>query len=113
MRNRGNATTWMRKGRRNDTEPTLLQALCDRGGDDGNDGLNYLQSDPFMVSTTAKGQRARGLPVGGSWNGRSGRKALEKSLSTEWKAACALQSTTGHEIKKETTMPTFSEGTPS
>ena len=31
----------------------------------------------------------------------------------EWKAACALQSTTGHEIKKETTTPTFSEGTPS
>ena len=49
MRNRGNATTWMRKGRRNDTEPTLLQALCDRGGDDGNDWLNYLQSDPVMV----------------------------------------------------------------
>ena len=26
-----------RKDRRNDTEEMLLQALCDRGGDDGND----------------------------------------------------------------------------
>ena len=55
MRNRSNAATWMRKGRRNDTEPTLLQALCDRGGDDGNDWLSYLQSDPVMMSPLVGG----------------------------------------------------------
>ena len=45
-------TTWKRKGRRNDTEEQaiLLQALCDRGGDDGNDWLSYLQSDPVMMT---------------------------------------------------------------
>ena len=30
-----------------------------------------------------------------------------------WKATCALQSTASHEVKKKTTMPTYSERTPS
>lgn len=40
-----------RKERRNDTEEQaiLLQALCDRGDDGGNDWLSYLQSDPVMM----------------------------------------------------------------
>ena len=38
-----------RTDRRNDAEEMLLQALCDRGGDDGSDWLSYSQSDPVMM----------------------------------------------------------------
>ena len=56
-RNRKIATTWKRNDRKNDTEEQaiLLQALCDRGGDDGNDWLSYLQSDPVMMSPLVRG----------------------------------------------------------
>ena len=52
-----------RKERRNDTEEQaiLLQALCDRGGDDGNDWLSYLQSDPVMMLVMLLRSRAAAL----------------------------------------------------